>query len=43
MIAIKDTSRACLALAEFGEVYPAIATGRLQAQYKAATGRVKCN
>lgn len=43
MITLKDTNRACLALAEFGEVYPAIASGRLQAQYKSATARVKCN
>ncbi|MBS1240173.1 MAG: hypothetical protein H6R45_879, partial [Proteobacteria bacterium] len=43
MIAIQDTNRACLALAEFGEVYPAIATGRLQAQYQADTAKVKCN
>jgi hypothetical protein len=42
MIAINDTNRACLALAEFGEVYPAIASGRLLAQYKANTARVKC-
>jgi TolA-binding protein len=42
MIAINDTNRACLALAEFGEVYPAIASGRLQTQYKADTARVKC-
>ena len=42
MIAINDTNRACLALAEFSEVYPAIASGRLLAQYKANTARVKC-
>ncbi|KPL69551.1 hypothetical protein SZ64_16495 [Erythrobacter sp. SG61-1L] len=42
MITIKDTNRACLALAEFSEVYPAIATGRLQAQYQADVAKVKC-
>jgi len=42
MIAIKDTNRACLALAEFSEVYPAVATGRLQAQYQANVAKVKC-
>lgn len=43
MIAAKDTNRACLALAEFSEAYPAIATGRLQAQYNANLSKVKCN
>lgn len=43
MIAAKDTNRACLALAEFSEAYPAIATGRLQAQYAANLSKVKCN
>ena len=42
MISIGDTNRACLALAEFGDVYPAVATGRLQSQYQADTGKVKC-
>ncbi|WP_336981722.1 hypothetical protein [Altererythrobacter fulvus] len=42
MIAIKDTNRACLALAEFSEAYPAIATGRLQMQYQANVAKVKC-
>ncbi|HZF46064.1 MAG TPA: hypothetical protein VEZ26_06995 [Sphingomonadaceae bacterium] len=42
MIAIKDTNRACLALAEFSEVYPALATGRLQSQYQANVAKVKC-
>ncbi|WP_343809011.1 tetratricopeptide repeat protein [Alteraurantiacibacter aestuarii] len=42
MIALGDTSRACIALAEFGDTYPALATGRLQAQYDANRGRVDC-
>ncbi len=43
MIALKDTKRACIALAEFSETYPALATGRLQSQYEADRGKVKCN
>lgn len=42
MIARGDTNRACIALAEFGEVYPALATGRLMDQYEANRARVKC-
>ncbi len=43
MVALDDTRRACIALAEFGESYPALATGRLQSQYAAMTGRVECD
>lgn len=43
MIAMKDTKRACIALAEFGETYPAIAAGRLQSQYDASRRKVTCN
>ena len=43
MIALKDTKRACIALAKFGETYPAFATGRLKAQYDANRTKVKCN
>ena len=43
MIALGDTNRACIALAEFGDTYPALATGRLQSQYDGARGRVDCN
>lgn len=43
MIALKDTKRACIALAEFSETYPALATGRLQGQYDADRAKVKCN
>lgn len=43
MIAIEDTQRACIALAEFSETYPALATGRLQSKYEANTGKVSCN
>jgi len=43
MIALGDTKRACIALAEFSETYPALATGRLKSQYDAARGRAKCS
>lgn len=43
MIAMEDTNRACIALAEFADTYPAIATGRLQSQYQANRARVRCN
>ena len=33
MIALKDNTRACRALAEFGDKYPSLATGRLEDQY----------
>lgn len=42
MIALGDTNRACIALAEFGDTYPALATGRLKSQYDANRGRVDC-
>ncbi|MGX7925141.1 tetratricopeptide repeat protein [Tsuneonella sp. HG094] len=43
MIAMKDTKRACIALAEFAETYPAVASGRLKSQYDASRAKVKCN
>jgi TolA-binding protein len=43
MIALKDTKRACIALAEFGSTYPAVATGRLSDQYQADRGKVTCD
>lgn len=43
MIALGDTSRACIALAEFGETYPALAAGRLSDRYQANLGKVDCN
>ena len=42
MIAIGDTNRACIALAEFGETYPALATGRLKEQYDRDRSKVTC-
>ena len=43
MIRLEDTRRACIALAEFGETYPALATGRLKSQYDGLVGRVSCS
>lgn len=43
MILLKDTNRACIALAEFGDTYPALATGRLKDQYDRNRGKVTCN
>lgn len=43
MIAIEDTRRACIALAEFGETYPALASGRLQGKYDTNRSKVSCN
>ena len=43
MIQLDDTRRACIALAEFGDTYPALATGRLQSMYDGLKGRVSCN
>lgn len=42
MIAINDTGRACIALAEFGDTYPAIASGRLKEQYDRTKSKVHC-
>lgn len=42
MITLKDTERACIALSEFGETYPALASGRLQGEYAAARSKVTC-
>jgi len=42
MVAIDDTNRACIALAEFGDNYPALATGRLKEQYDRNRSRVTC-
>ena len=43
MIALGDTRRACIALAEFGDTYAALAAGRLADQYGSLNGRVDCN
>lgn len=43
MIALDDTNRACIALAEFAETYPELAGGRLSGQYATQRSRVTCN
>ena len=43
MIALKDTQRACIALSEFAETYPALATGRLSGDYATARSKVTCS
>ncbi|PKP93977.1 MAG: hypothetical protein CVT75_05230 [Alphaproteobacteria bacterium HGW-Alphaproteobacteria-14] len=43
MIAMKDTKRACIALAEFAETYPLVASGRLADAYQANRAKVTCN
>ena len=43
MAELKDTSRACIALAEFGETYAAEAAGRLRSVYDATRAKAKCN
>jgi TolA-binding protein len=40
---LKDTNRACIALAEFGEVYPRDAAGRLKSQLDTLRSQVKCD
>ncbi|MEE4315678.1 MAG: tetratricopeptide repeat protein [Erythrobacter sp.] len=42
MIAMRDTKRACIALAEFAETYPLIASGRLADEYQSARANVTC-
>lgn len=42
MIQLGDTRRACIALAEFGDTYAALAVGRLQGMYDGLRGRVDC-
>lgn len=39
----KDINRACIALGEFTDNFPAEAAGRLKAQYDATRSAVKCN
>jgi TolA-binding protein len=42
MTTLGDTNRACIALAEFSETYPALATGRLKEQYDRTRSKVTC-
>lgn len=43
MVALKDTKRACIALAEFAETYPLVAAGRLATEYQTTRAKVKCS
>lgn len=43
MVKLKETRRACAALAELREVYPQIVAGRLKAQTDAAARQVTCD
>lgn len=43
MIAMNDTKRACIALAEFAETYPLVASGRLAGDYQSTRAKVKCS
>lgn len=43
MVGLGDANRACIALAEFGDTYPALATGRLQTQYDRNRNGVDCS
>nr|WP_088306969.1 tetratricopeptide repeat protein [Novosphingobium sp. B 225] len=40
---LKDSNRACVALSQFADDYPAEAAGRLKAQYDATRAGTKCN
>ena len=40
---LRDTSRSCIALGEFGTNFPREAAGRLKTQYDATRAGVKCN
>lgn len=42
MVKMGDTNRACIALAEFGDTFPALATGRLKQQYDTNRSSVTC-
>jgi TolA-binding protein len=43
MVAMKDTNRACIALGEFADGYPAEAAGRLRGAYLGVRAKVACN
>ncbi len=43
MVAMKDTKRACIAIAEFADTYPLVAAGRLATDYQAIRAKVKCS
>jgi TolA-binding protein len=43
MVALGDTKRACIALAEFAETYPLVAAGRLATDFQTTRAKVKCS
>ncbi len=43
MVAMKDTKRSCIAIAEFADTYPLVAAGRLATDYQAIRAKVKCS
>jgi len=43
MVAMQDTKRACIALAEFAETYPLVAAGRLATEFQTTRAKVKCS
>ncbi|WP_155646461.1 tetratricopeptide repeat protein, partial [Erythrobacter donghaensis] len=43
MVALGDTKRACIALAEFSETYPLVAAGRLATEFQTTRAKVKCS
>jgi TolA-binding protein len=43
MIALNDMRKACIALSEFGDTYPLVASGRLADEYKATFDKVTCS
>ena len=43
MVAMNDSERACIALAEFSDTYPALATGRLSSQFARVRSSANCN
>lgn len=42
-IALKETRKACIALAEFADTYPLVAAGRLADEYRSTLAQVKCS
>ena len=43
MVAMDDSERACIALAEFSDTYPALAAGRLRDQFVRVRSSANCN
>ena len=43
MVVLKDNKRACIALAEFADTYPALVSGRLKVDYQANRAQANCH